>query len=153
MDIGNLLRCFNDRHVEYLVVGAFAMPVHGYIRASLDIDLFIRPTPENAAAARDALADAGCDVTDLAAETLRTRKVLFRQHALRTDIHPYILGVETWEAVRARAVESVIDGRPIHVPCLDDLIAMKEAAGRPKDLEDLKALRRLRERAANREGG
>jgi predicted nucleotidyltransferase len=50
-------------------------------------------------------------------------------------------------------VESVIDGRPIHVPCLDDLIAMKEAAGRPKDLEDLKALRRLRERAANREGG
>ncbi|MBI5490728.1 MAG: nucleotidyltransferase [Deltaproteobacteria bacterium] len=145
MDIPSLLGCFNARRVDYVVVGALAMPPHGYFRASRDIDLFIRPTRDNADRTLAALADAGYDVTDLTPETLQTRKVLFRQYALRTDIHPMVLGAE-YEGVAARSVSTSIGGVPTRAAGLDDLIAMKEAAGRPKDLEDLKALRRLRER-------
>lgn len=145
MDIGNLLRCFNDRHVDYVVIGALAMPVHGYFRASRDIDLFIRATEDNAGNALHALADAGYDVTGLEAKTLMTNKVLFRQHALGTDIHPHVLGVD-FDGVSERAVSTVIEGAEARVASLDDLIAMKRAAGRPKDLQDLEALERLRDR-------
>jgi hypothetical protein len=48
--------------------------------------------------------------------------------------------------VRARAVPSTLAGEPVLVPCLDDLIAMKAAAGRPKDLEDLRHLLEIRSR-------
>lgn len=121
------------------------MPVHGYFRASRDIDLFIRPTRDNAQQALHALADAGYDVTDLGVETLLTKKVLFRQYALRTDVHPSVLGAE-FEGVHEQAVPTEIEGVPTRVACLDDLIAMKRAAGRPKDLQDLQALEKLRER-------
>lgn len=145
MDIANLLRCFNDRQVEFVVIGALAMPPHGYLRASRDIDLLIRPTEENAQRTLAALADAGYDVRDLSAETLRTKKVLFRQYALRTDVHPFVLG-GMYDGIHARSIDTVIAGVHVRVASLDDLIAMKEAAGRPKDLEDLRVLRRLRER-------
>jgi predicted nucleotidyltransferase len=145
MDIASLLACFNARQVDYVVVGALAMPPHGYFRASRDIDLFIRPTVHNAERVLAALADAGHDVADLTPDTLRTKKVLFRQYSLRTDVHPVVLGAD-YDGTRARSVATAIGGVPVRVACLDDLIAMKEAAGRPKDLEDLKALRHLRDR-------
>jgi predicted nucleotidyltransferase len=145
MDIGNLLRCFNDRHVEYVIIGALAMPVHGYFRASRDIDIFIRPTGENARNALKALADAGYDVADLEVETLLTKKVLFRQYALRTDVHPCVLGVD-FDGVLERSLCTEIEGVETRVASLDDLIAMKRAAGRPKDMQDLEALERLRDR-------
>ncbi len=145
MDIGNLLRCFNDRRVDYVLIGALAMPVHGYFRASRDIDLFIRPTEDNARSTLDALDDAGYDVTDLEAETLLTKKVLFRQYALRTDVHPHVLGAD-FDGVLDRAVHTEIEGVAVRVASLEDLISMKRAAGRPKDLQDLKALEKLRDR-------
>ena len=49
MDIESLLRSLNDHSVEYVLIGATAFPVHGYARATLDVDIFIRATPENAA--------------------------------------------------------------------------------------------------------
>ena len=48
MDTENLLKLLNAREVEYVIIDATAFPVHGYLRATLDIDLFIRATPENA---------------------------------------------------------------------------------------------------------
>jgi len=143
MDIGNLLRCFNDRHVDYVIIGALAMPVHGYFRASRDIDLFIRPTADNARRVLSALADAGYDVTDLDVDVMLTKKILFRQYSLRTDVHPSVLGAD-FDGVSGRAVGTEIEGVPARVASLDDLIAMKRAAGRPKDLQDLEALTRLR---------
>jgi len=149
MDIENLLRCFNARDVEYVIIGALAMPVHGYFRASRDIDLFIRATDENARKTMRALEDAGYDVTDLSVELVMTRKLLFRQYALRTDIHPYVLGAG-FEGVSSRAVNTRIGEVETRVASLDDLISMKTAAGRPKDLEDLKALEKLRQRGGGR---
>jgi predicted nucleotidyltransferase len=144
VDIDGLLRSLNGHKARYLVIGASAFPVYGYARATLDLDLFIDPTPENAARVRAALTDFGYDLTDVSVDELRTKKVLIRQYALETDIHPFVKGI-TFEDAWARRVNDHIKGVPVAFACLDDLIRMKEAAGRPKDLEDLRVLRRLRE--------
>ncbi len=144
MDIESLLRSLNARSVRYVVIGATAFPVHGYARATLDIDLFIEPTPENARRALEALAEFGYDVHGVSVEELLSKKVLIRQYLVETDIHPYVKGVE-FDQVWERRVMDRIGATPAAFASLDDLISMKEAAGRPKDLEDLRVLRKLRD--------
>ena len=145
MDIEGLLKSLNARDVRYVIIGATAFPVHGYVRATLDVDVFIEPTEENARRTRAALRDFGYDVTDLMVDDLLTKKILIRQYWLETDVHPFVAGV-TFGQVWANRVEGTIGETPTWFASLDDLIAMKQAAGRPKDLEDLRALLKLRER-------
>ncbi len=143
MDTEKLLQSLNARKVRYVVIGATAFPVHGYARATLDVDLFIEASEENAHRVRGALSDFGYDVSDLSVEDLVTKKVLIRQYVLQTDIHPFAAGV-AFEDVWRNRVESHLGKTPAFFASLDDLIRMKEAAGRSKDLEDLKVLRKLR---------
>jgi len=144
VDIEGLLRSLNGRKARYVVIEATAFPVYGYARATLDLDLFIDATVENAARVRAALADFGYDLTDVSAEELRTKKILIRQYAVETDIHPFVKGVASFDDVWARRVEDRIGDVPVPFASLDDLIRMKEAAGRPKDVEDLRVLKKLK---------
>jgi predicted nucleotidyltransferase len=143
VDIEGLLRSLNAHSVDYVLIGATAFPVHGYARATLDVDVFIRPTPENAQRVRRALVAFGYDLESVADEEILTRKLLIRQCLVETDIHPFVKGV-SFEEVWERRVQDRIGATPAFFASLDDLIRMKEAAGRPKDLEDLRVLRRLR---------
>lgn len=145
MDIERLLRSLNARNVRYVVIGATAFPVHGYARATLDVDFFIDPERDNAEHVHAALSEFGYDVTDLTIEDLFSKKVLLRQYRLQTDVHPFVKGV-TFAQVWANRVPGVIGETPTAFASLDDLIAMKRAAGRPKDLEDLRVLLELKER-------
>ena len=144
MDIEGLLKSLNAHSVRYVVIGATAFPVHGYARATLDIDLFIEPTEENAERTRAALVAFGYDMSDVDIEEMLAKKILIRQYMIETDIHPFVKGA-TFDEVWARRVEDRIGEAPASFAGLDDLIQMKEAAGRPKDLEDLRVLRKLRE--------
>lgn len=144
MDIENLLRLFNDRKIKYVIIGAAAFPVHGYARATLDTDIFIEPTEENAVKCIAALTDFGYDLNQITAHDLLKKKTLIRQYLLEVDIHPFTSGVEfidVWE----RRIIGKIGEVETSFACLDDLIKMKESAGRPKDNEDLKVLLKLRE--------
>ncbi len=145
MDTESLLKSLNAHNVRYVIIGATAFPVHGYARATLDIDIFIEPTPENARRTLAALQDVGYDVTDLTVEDLLTKKVLIRQYVLETDIHPFVAGV-TFDEVWLNRVEDRIGDTPAFFASLDDLIRMKQAAGRPKDKEDLRILMKLKQR-------
>ena len=147
MDTEALLRSLNARDVRYVVIGATAFPVHGYARATLDIDLLIEPTKENVSRVRAALADFGYDVSDLTTEDLLQKKVLIRQYVVQTDLHPFVKGA-TWDGVWDNRVKAVLGKTPAFFASLDDLIRMKQAAGRPKDLEDLKVLLKLRDDAS-----
>ena len=144
MDIRLFLASLNEHDVRYVVIGALAFPHHGYARATLDVDVFIDAVAENARRTRQALAATGFDVTELTVDDLLKFKVLIRQYVLQVDVHPFVSGVDFVD-VWSRSEVSQIEGVQVRVPCLEDLIRMKEAAGRPKDLEDLKALRQLRE--------
>jgi predicted nucleotidyltransferase len=144
LDIEGLLKSLNARSVRYVVIGATAFPVHGYARATLDLDLFIEPTAENAARAREALVAFGYDLSDVTTQELLEKKILIRQYLLETDLHPFVKGA-SFDEVWAGRVEDRIGETPAAFAGLDDLIRMKEAAGRPKDLEDLRVLRKLRD--------
>jgi len=144
MDTESLLKSLNANDVRYVVIGATAFPVHGYARATLDIDIFIEATPENARRTLAALKEVGYDVTDITIEDLLTKKLLIRQYILATDIHPFVAGV-TFEEVWRNRVQDRIGETPANFASLDDLIRMKKAAGRPKDLEDLRVLMRLQQ--------
>ncbi len=144
MDTESLLKSLNAHEVRYVVIGATAFPVHGYARATLDIDVFIEATPENVERTLAALGDTGYDVTDVTTDDLLTRKLLIRQYILETDIHPFVTGV-TFDEVWRHRVEDRIGQTPASFASLDDLIRMKKAAGRPKDLEDLRVLTKLKE--------
>jgi predicted nucleotidyltransferase len=144
MDTESLLKSLKDHKVQFVIIGATAFPVHGYSRATLDIDIFIRPEISNAEKTLSALEDFGYDVTGIAVDELLIKKILIRQYLVETDIHPYVKGVsfdEVWKN-KARAKFGDIF---VWFASLDDLIKMKRAAGRPKDREDLKYLLKLRQ--------
>jgi predicted nucleotidyltransferase len=145
MDTSKLLRSLNERNVRYVVIGATAFPIHGYARATLDVDIFIEPTRENAERVHAALRDFGYDVTDVSTDDLLSKKVLIRQYVLQTDIHPFVKGV-TFEEVWSGRVPGEIGTVPAYFAGLDQLIQMKRAADRPKDREDLRVLEALRDK-------
>lgn len=145
MDIENLLRSLNGHKVDFIIIGATAFPIHGYARATLDIDLFIRPDPQNASRVLDALCDFGYDITEITLEDLLTKKVLIRQYLVETDIHPFVAGV-TFDQVWKNKISGTFGKEKVYYASLDDIIIMKEAAGRPKDLEDLKVLKLLKKK-------
>jgi len=145
MDIEDLLRSLNAHHVEFVIIGTTAFPIHGYARATLDIDLFVRPEPRNAGRLLDALRDFGYDTTEITLEDLLTKKVLIRQYLVETDIHPFVSGM-TFDQVWENRISGTFGKEKVYYASLEDLIIMKEAAGRPKDLEDLKVLRILKEK-------
>ena len=143
MEVERLLKSLKEHKVRFVIIGATAFPVHGYSRATLDIDIFIEPKRGNAERTRDALKAFGYDVSDVSIDDLLTHKVLIRQYLVETDVHPFVKGV-TFDRIWTNRVKAKLGETFAWFASLDDLIAMKQAAGRPKDKEDLKFLRKLR---------
>jgi predicted nucleotidyltransferase len=143
MDTEKLLKSLNGNKVDFIVIGATAFPVYGYARATLDIDLFVRPEKENIKRLKKALMDFGYDLTDISEEDMLKNKFLIRQYALETDIHPFVKGV-IFKDIWKNKIRSKFGDTEVYFPCLDDMIRMKKAAGRAKDLEDLKYLKKIK---------
>ncbi len=143
MDTEGLLKSLKEHKVRFVIIGATAFPVHGYSRATLDIDIFIKPVRSNAEKTYSALNDFGYDVSDVTVEELLAKKILIRQYLVETDIHPYVKGV-SFDEVWKNKVKAKFGDTFAWFASLDDLIKMKKAAGRPKDIEDLKYLLKLK---------
>jgi predicted nucleotidyltransferase len=149
MDTEQLLKLLKGNKVTFLVIGASAFPVYGYARATLDIDLFVKPDIENIKRVMKALKEFGYDITDLSPEDFLSSKILIRQCTVEADIHPFVKGITFEEAWKNRISAKFGETR-VNFPCLDDMIKMKKAAGRNIDLEDLKYLRKIKKRKARR---
>lgn len=136
-----MLSALSDAGVEYLVVGAHAVAYHGQPRATGDLDIWVRPTAENAVRVHAALEAFGAPLFDLSLEDLQTPELVFQIGVVpcRIDILTSITGVEFGPAW-SRRVEIDIEG--IRVPVLgrEDLLRNKEATGRAKDRLDLELL-------------
>jgi len=145
VDTEGLLKLLKEHKVDFVVIGATAFPVHGYARATLDIDIFVRATEENAVRTLAALNAFGYDVTDVKKEDLLKKKILIRQYAVETDIHPFVTGV-TFEEVWKNKVKAKLGDTSAYFASLNDLIRMKRAAARPKDIEDIKYLKKLKKK-------
>ncbi len=149
MQTEQLLKLLRENRVRFVVIGATAFPVHGYSRATLDVDIFIEPEKENAQKTWKALKEFGYDVADITIDDLLTKKVLIRQYLVETDIHPMVKGI-TFERVWRNKVKARFGKTFVWFASLDDLIAMKKAASRAKDIEDLKYLYELKKRSPKR---
>ena len=145
MDTEDLLRLLKEHKVDFVIIGATAFPVYGYARATLDIDIFIRPVRSNAERALEALNEFGYDMTDVTVEDLLTKKLLIHQYAVEAVIHPFVKGVSSDQVWRNR-VEAKFGKTAVFFASLDDLIEMKRSTGSPQDLQDLKYLMRLKEK-------
>jgi hypothetical protein len=88
-----LLRSLNENKAVFVVIGATAFPAYGYARATLDIDLFVKPTRPNIRRVMKSLREFGYDLSDFSENDFLTHKVLIRQYLLETDIHPFVKGV------------------------------------------------------------
>lgn len=140
-DFLDLLRAFTAAEVRFLVVGAYAVALHGHPRATGDLDVWIELTEENASRAYGALGSFGAPLHDLSVADLTRRDTVFRMGIppVQIDILTSVSGVEFPEAWQTRVVHD-LEGTAVPFIGLDALLRNKRAAGRPQDLADAAAL-------------
>lgn len=151
-DYKEMLQFLADEKAKFLLVGAYALAVHGYPRATMDIDIWVMPSPENAQAVLQALDRFGAPLHGLTTADLQKDDTIFQIGVAprRIDIITGASGLDFTEAFAHSSVID-IDGLDVHVPSLDDLIRNKKASGRTKDLADVEALEKLRNSQDNSE--
>lgn len=144
-DFRDLFAELNAAGVEYLLVGAHALAVHGHIRATKDLDVWIRPHFQNAERVLKALAVFGAPVGRLRAEDFASPGTTFQIgiDPLRIDILSSIDGL-TFDEAWPNRIAAMFDDQGVSVLSKDDLIRNKKASGRTQDLADVEALQRLR---------
>lgn len=140
-DLIDLLRAFSAHGVEFIVVGAHALAAHGHVRATKDLDVWIRPSPENAERAYRALAAFGAPLTELTVEDLTIEGTVFQIGVApnRIDVLTQIDGVTFAEAWADR-MDARFGGEPVAVLSREHLIRNKRASGRTQDLADVERL-------------
>lgn len=153
-----LLRVLGEHRVEFVIIGGWALSVHGVVRGTKDIDIVPAPAPENLTRLAQALATLDgeplladdFDPEELGIQPDADGLALGGNWALRTrlgrlDVMQHVGGVKDYATLRAGAVEADVPGAGRFLFAgLDDLIAMKAAAGRPQDQIDITSLERAR---------
>ena len=140
-DFSAFLKLLNAHKVRYLVVGGYAVGVHGYPRATGDIDIWVPMEADVADGIVGALVDFGFDVAALSAELFQQPDQIIRLGVppMRIELLTTIAGVE-FEDCYPRGMDTTLGGVPVRVLGLADLKINKRAAGRHQDLADLEHL-------------
>ena len=140
-DFVEMLSALNVAGAEYLVVGAHALAAHGVPRATGDLDIWVRATPDNARRVLGALREFGAPLFDLSVDDLSQPETVFQIGVVpvRIDLLTSISGVGFEEAWAGR-LPGTIEGVAFGVIGREDLLRNKRATGRPKDLLDAETL-------------
>jgi predicted nucleotidyltransferase len=153
-----LLRRLAAAQVEFVVVGGLAVNAWGVVRGTKDVDVVVAPEPGNLKRLAEVAVAAGGHVHkeesllgtpfSIAAALAEGEQVAIETDLGRLDVVQGLDGVPSYAELRPRAGEAEILGVTVPVCSVDDLKAMKRAAGRTRDLADLEDLE-----AATAEGG
>jgi len=140
-DFRDLLAEFNARGVDFIVVGAYALAAHGRVRATKDLDVWVRPTAQNAARVMAALKNFGAPMHDLSAVDLATPGIVFQigVEPVRIDVLTEIDAVSFDEAWKDR-FQTKFSDQPASVLSKKHLLKNKRAVGRTQDLADVEWL-------------
>lgn len=143
-DYKDILRAFVDEKVRFLLVGAYALAAHGYVRATMDMDLWVKPSSENAEAVLLALRRFGAPLQKLTKADLVAEDTVFQIGVAprRIDLITTASGLDFDEAF-SDALAVNIEGIEVRIPSVADLVRNKRALGRTKDLADAEALESL----------
>jgi predicted nucleotidyltransferase len=158
LDIQTILRELVDGEVEFLLIGGVAVGYHGHIRATKDVDVVPDPDPENLERLARVLRGLEAQVEgadDFAEGELpdpldpsaleRGGNWVLSTRLGRLDVMQWIGDTPLWSRLAPKAIEDQIAGLSIKVVAFEDLVMLKEMAGRPEDLADLQRLREARE--------
>ena len=142
-DFSDLLRLFNEERVKYLVIGGYAVIQYTEPRFTADLDLWVGTDPPNPSAVHRALREFGAPLSGLTVDDFAEDGYFYQMGVppVRVDVLMGIPGVE-FEAAWERRVEVDFDGLPVPFISREDLIAAKQASGRPQDVVDVQSLLR-----------
>ena len=151
-----LLAILEEAGVKFIVIGGFAVSAHGHLRATKDLDIVPDPDADNLARLAEALDRLGAQVQgteefsedevvqpDADGLGLGGNFFLNTDHG-RLDILQLVAPDLEYAELSAAAIEDSVFGHKVRFCGYDDLVRMKQAAGRPEDLIDLRRLREAR---------
>jgi hypothetical protein len=156
LDAPLILRKLVAAGVDFVVIGGIAVVLHGYPRLTRDLDIAFAHDADNLDALGGVLTDLGAKLRGVEDEvpfvpdrrTLQGIELLtLETSAGWFDVHRLPQGVSSYASLRRNAERVPVEDFSLLVASPDDLIAMKEAAGRPEDKADiaaLEAIKRLR---------
>ncbi len=136
----DVFKSFQEHDVKYLVIGGIASILHGVPRVTLDLDILIDATPNNAKRLLAALLDAGLGTASLTtAEDVVANEITIFKDRVRIDVQTATPGITFEEAWQRRKAVAFHD-QEFFILSKQDLIASKRAAGREVDMEDVRLL-------------
>ncbi len=140
-DFRDFLKLLHSHRVEYLLVGGYAVCYHGYYRTTADMDLWIAVHRQNAAKMVPLIREFGFDVPELSEALFLQKGRIIRMgvEPVRIEVLTEISGCEFAECY-SQKVEAMLDGIPVKIIGLADLIKNKLRSGRLKDLDDARKL-------------
>ena len=135
------MRLLNEKQVEYLLIGGYAVGYHGYPRATNDLDIWIALHPDNARRVVIVLQEFGFDLPELDADLFLAPDSIVRMGIppMRIEILTSVSGIEFDDSFTQRVVDT-LDGVEVNLISLEMLKQNKRASGRYKDLDDLEHL-------------
>lgn len=138
-DFIDFLKLLNEKEVQYLIIGGWAVIFHGHSRFTGDIDIWINNDADTAQRILKAVNSFGFTSLKLKEEDFtRDRQVIrFGNPPYRIDI---IIASTDFENAWKKRIRKKIDGIFAYFVNLDYLLKLKRAAGRPKDLDDIRRL-------------
>lgn len=139
-DFRDFLSLLNAKQVEYLVVGGWALGVHGYVRATGDMDIWIGIENENLDKMISAILEFGVP-EGITREFFKEKGNAFRMGMppMRIEIITHATGIDFPQSY-LRKIEIEADGVTIPFLAYEDLVKNKRSSGRLKDLADLEGL-------------
>lgn len=137
----------NRARVEYLVIGGFAVNFYGYNRSTSDLDFFINPQDENINRLFEALQSMGFETNTELNTAIQSGQVVHFREGLELIEMLFKLNLNvSFDVLYARATKSGLGISDAYYISLDDLIAEKVKANRPKDLNDVMELQKINKR-------
>ncbi len=143
-DFKELLELFNANHVDYVIVGGYALAFHGAPRFTGDMDILVFPNEENAERVLNALNAFGFGSLDLRKSDFQSvdKVVQLGLPPVRIDIITSITGLDN-EVVFSTSVTGKYGDISVRYIGRNEFIANKRATGRKKDLADIESLEEL----------
>jgi hypothetical protein len=143
-DFKDLLKLLNSNKVRYLLIGGYAVALHGHPRFTNDLDIVISSDDENIARCVNVLDQFGFSNSEVSSELFSLPKSVVRLGTapVKIEILNYLEGVDFYEAYERRE-KRVAEDVTFDVISLDDLLTNKKAVGRDHDLLDVKELLRV----------
>lgn len=141
-DFSDFIAALNFSGTEYIVVGGYAVIIHGYYRTTQDLDIWVNKTPENHLKLSKAFAIFGMPLFDMDLKNFMSDKFdvfSMGRSPIRIDILTNLKGLD-FETAFGHAIQKEIEGLKVKYLSFDDLIKSKKSAGRHKDLDDIEKL-------------